>query len=137
MTDLQPEDENLDVLQNIELTFYYIFLRTPSLTDYEVLSALEALQKNYQSEALGKEPVLPRNPNSLTIYTAAHAICEMRLGRNAAIPIGVDVPGDVKITPITVETLVKNLKHLRKSLDHWNKQGGTRGYLNYISQFLQ
>ena len=137
MPDLPIDEENLDVQQNIELTIHYVHLRTPGLTDYEVDSALEALLKSYQGEAIGKAPVLPRTPNSLTVYTAAHAICELRLGRNAAFPLNPEQEIEGEIVPITVDTLLNCLKRLRKSVEHWNKQGGTRGYLNFISQFLK
>jgi len=137
MSDNPLEEENLDILQNIELTINYVRLGSEGLTDYEVVSALDALVKNYQSEAIDKDPVQPRNINSLKVYKAVHAICELRLGRNTAFPGGFEETEGGEFAPITVDVLLKNLKRLRKSVEHWNKQGGTQGYLNYISQFFK
>jgi hypothetical protein len=137
MPDLPVEEENIDVLQNIEMTIHYLRLGAAGLTDYEVDRALEALVKNYQGEAIGKEPVLPHNPNALIVYTAVHAICDLRLGRNDAFPDGFEKSSEGEFVPISVDTLIKALKRLRKSVALWNKQGGTQGYLNYISKFVK
>jgi hypothetical protein len=37
---------------------------------------------------------------------------------------------------LSPEVMTQCLKRLRKSLEHWTKEGGSQGYLTYISQFL-
>ncbi len=137
MPDLPAEEDNLDILQNIELTIHYVHMGTPDLTDYEVDRALETLLKNYQGEAIGKTPAEPHNLNSLKVFTAVRAICNLRLGRNESFPDGFEMTESGDFAPITLADLTSALKRLRKSLEHWNKQGGSQGYLNYISQFVE
>ncbi len=38
--------------------------------------------------------------------------------------------------PIPLEVLVTCLKRIRKSIKFWSKQGGRRGYLNYVDGFI-
>ena len=78
---------------------------------------------------------MPRNPLSVEVYEAMRAICEVRLGR-APIPKGFKKIVGGKIEPVSIEVILKCLKRIRKSVDLWTKQGGSQGYLNYISQFL-
>lgn len=38
--------------------------------------------------------------------------------------------------PIPVDTLIKVIRRLEKSVKLWNDQGGRQGYLEYIARFL-
>ncbi len=62
-------------------------------------------------------------------------MCEWRLGREA-----IDTEEkhlQMKVTKsLSVEEMIVCLKRIRKSVETWNKQGGRKGYLEYIDQFL-
>jgi hypothetical protein len=40
------------------------------------------------------------------------------------------------IEPVSHDILITCLKRIRKSVRYWNKQGGRRGYLAYVREFL-
>lgn len=135
MSEMPFEEEHMDVLQNIEASIHAVHLQNPELTDYEVDSALEALQRTYQRESIGKPAILPRNPRSAEVYEAARAACEIRLGR-APLSKSSEEAGAIEIPPVPLEIILKALKRIRKSVDYWTKQSGRQGYLDYISQFI-
>jgi len=128
------EEKNLDVLQNIEWSIVGVYKSHPQLTDYQVDAALEALGRTYQHEKTGGEPVLPKNPLAKTVYEAVRQICEWRLGREQAV----DEEGQpMSIKPLTIDEIQDCLKRIRKSVNYWNKQSGTTGYLEYITKFVR
>ncbi len=128
------EDEYLDVFQNIEASIVEIYRDYPDLTDYQVQSAFEALQRTYQGEISGRSAVLPRGEQSRIVYSAVKSVCEWRLGRVQAVD---EEEQPLSLEPLTVDEIITVIKRLRKSVDTWNKQSGTQGYLNYIRQFIR
>lgn len=135
MDDEEFFDENLEVLQNIEATVVHLYHTNPSLTDFEVMQAYEALMRNYQRESTGKEPVIPRGEASRKVYEQVREICEWRLGRSDIY----DDKGkavETGFTPLQPSEMVQCFKRLLKSARMWNKDAGRQGYLNYIEGFL-
>jgi hypothetical protein len=129
------EEQNLDVLQNIEYAILGIYRSKPELTDFQVDSALEALGRTYQREKVGGAAFLPKSSQSVEVYQAVKTMCEWRLGRETLVDEeGQPMPSGPE--PLTVDEIQACLKRIRKSVALWNKQGGTRGYLDYISHFL-
>lgn len=128
------EEEYLDVLQNIEGVIVGFYRQNPTLTDYQVDSAMESLGRTYQREKTGGAPVLPKNELAKGVYDAMKGICDWRLGKVDMV----DEEGSPMTVPdpLTVDEIQLCLKRLRKSVATWNKQGGSQGYLQYISQFL-
>jgi hypothetical protein len=129
------EEEYLDVLQNIESAIVSVYRKQRDLTDFQVDSAFEALGRTYIREKTGGAPVLPKNPLALEVYESMKLICDWRLGRETS-PVEEGAPPQLEAEVLTVDVILSCLKRLRKSLSTWNKQGGTRGYLDYISQFV-
>ncbi len=130
---MQPEDEYLDVLQNIEAAIVAFYRDHPELTDYQVDAAFEALIRTYQREKIGGQAVLPKGSLAQDVYRSIKMTCDWRLGRENVVdeegqPLGVE--------PLTIDEIQACLKRLRKSLATWNKRSGTQGYLNYIRQFI-
>ena len=126
------EEENLDILQNIESSINAVYKVDRNLTDYEVDSALEALLRTYSGQAGGKPPVVPHNPLSLKVYENVREICDIRLGKK---PLEKKDKKTLALEPVEMDLMLKCLKRVRKSVQYWNKQSGTRGYLDYIRQF--
>jgi hypothetical protein len=132
------EDEYLDVLQNIESAILSVYRTRPELTDYQVDSALEALSRTYTKEKSAGEtgevsPILPKSDLAREVYNAMKVTCDFRLGRVNAVD---EEEQPISVKPLTIDEMVACLKRLRKSVRLWNKQSGTHGYLDYISQFL-
>jgi hypothetical protein len=40
------------------------------------------------------------------------------------------------LPPKTVEEMIACLKFIRRSIERWNKRGGQRGYLDFVSQYV-
>lgn len=129
------QEEFLDVLQNIEQAIVSVYRDHRDLTDFQVDSALEALSRTYQREKITGAPVLPKNNLSLAVYESMKMMCDWRLGRENMVDEE-GAPMQTGMYVLTIDEILACLKKLRKSVSFWNKGGGTRGYLEYISQFL-
>ncbi len=126
------EERYADVLQNIEFAIVDTDHRLPELLDYHVDAALESAVGQYAAEQLG------RTPRAVTlagarreVYEAVRNVCEWRLGRQHLGDISAALPEQK-----SVEEIVICLKRVRKSVQRWNKQGGRRGYLQFVSRYV-
>ncbi len=130
-------DRYLDVLQNIEAGIVMVYRRHPEMTDWQALSAVEALIRGYQAEARGRSFVPPSlDPLAQEVYDVVRVMCEWRLGRGAEF---VDEEGhtvEIAPEPISLDEIVACLKRVRKSINRWTKEGGRRGYLTFIEPYI-
>jgi hypothetical protein len=129
------EEEYLDVLKNIEMAILSIYRQQPELTDYNVDSALESLGRTYQREKTGGAAILPKNNLAMQVYGAVKTMCEWRMGR-ANLVDEEGQPMNAGDKSLSINEILACLKKIRKSVNYWNKESGTRGYLGYISRFL-
>lgn len=118
------------MLQNIEAAVVQVWRQHGELTNYAVARAYEAALTLYKEEARQHTP----KPVALTgldakVFEAVKGVCEWRLGRAPS-------PEESKVSPISLEDMVACLSRLRKSVEHWTKQGGRQGYLKFINDFL-
>ena len=69
------------------------------------------------------------------VYERCLLACEWQLGRGGIgeAPVGGRWRDEAELT---VYELVRCLKRLRKSIRLWHEQGGRRGYLSYVRQFI-
>ena len=56
---MKPEEEHLDVLQNLEFAIIEIWRAHPEMTDYSAQRAYEAARQFYRAELRGNPPTLP------------------------------------------------------------------------------
>jgi hypothetical protein len=130
---MRIEDEHVDVLQNLESAVAHLYRSHPELTDYPVQCAYDALAKAYAAEAKGREPK-PHEDDGLELELLRHLkpVCEWRLGRG-----GPDTEDAFpECDAIDVPTLVLCLQRLVKSVKKWNKYGGRRGYLDFMTRYV-
>jgi hypothetical protein len=130
---MRTEERYQDVLQNLEAVVVGLWRSHPDVTDYTVQRAYEAARGRYRAEATGRVP----KPVELTgldadLYAAIEGICEWRLGRRA-LDNDPELPSP---TPLRAEELVECFGRLQKSVERWNRVGGRRGYLEFLSRFL-
>lgn len=130
------EERYEDVLQNIEFGIIQVYHDHPEMTDWDALSAVEALIRMYQAEAKGRQA----RPPSLTslpqeVYQSARAMCELRLGRETLLDED-DRPVELGMQPLSLDEIIACLKRIRKSINLWSREGGRRGYLAYVDQFI-
>ena len=130
-------DRYLDVLQNIEAGIVMVYRRHPEMTDWQALSAVEALIRGYQAEARGRSFVPPSlDPLAQEVYDVVRVMCEWRLGRGAEF---VDEEGrtvEIAPEPISLDEIVACLKRIRRSINRWTKERGRRGYLTFIEPYI-
>ncbi len=132
------EDEYLDVLQNIEAAIVQVYKEHPEMTDWDALNAIQALGRVYQAEVRKRNlPAQPMAPLVQLTFDAVKAMCDWRLGRSGAFQVGSQLIPASDAKPKTVDEIVACLKRIRRSIEMWNKEGGRRGYLNFISQFVR
>lgn len=130
----QFEDEYLDALYNIESAVLTACRRMPSAEDYDALSAINALIRVYQAELNQRQPPAIRlGPAAENIRDAVQITCEIMLGRKPLMDEKGRLP---EMGTLTLAEVVACLKRVRKSIERWTKEGGRRGYLNFISEFL-
>lgn len=135
MSDQPFEEKYLGILQNIEAAILLVHRELPDLVDLQVDAAMEVLIRAYQAEETGRPMASPRSDSARAVYDAVRKVTEWRLGRQA---FANDEQQDVSIqAPSSVTEIISCLKRVRKSIQHWNKQNGRQGYLNYIDLFIK
>jgi hypothetical protein len=130
------EEEFEDVLQNLEFALVQVYRIHDEMTDWESETAVASLIRTYTAEERGRKPPnLRLKPLEQEAYDNVQAMCELRLGRSQLRDDsgeGIDFFGE----PIAVSDLVLCLKRIRKSIQLWRKEGGRRGYFEFVDQFL-
>ena len=129
------DEKYLDVMQNIESVIISAYKDDKSISDYSVMSILEALINMYTVEVTRRQPrPVKLSPQEQILFEGVREICEWRLGRGTLK----DNLGQSKVDvgKKTVEEILIILKRLLKSVKFWNREEGRQGYLNYIRRFL-
>ncbi len=44
---------------------------------------------------------------------------------------------NVPMTPKTVDEMIAYLQRISRSIEMWEKEGGRRGYFNFVSRFVK
>lgn len=130
------DDEYMDVLQNIEVAIIRVYREDRDLTDYEVDKVINGLIRAYQAEQQQRAYQKPDfSPLGEQVYKNVESMCNWRLGRTS---LESDDHRNISLTPdpITLEEAISCLKRIRRSVKKWNKRGGSRGYLQYVDQFI-
>jgi len=125
-------EKNLDVLQNIEFGIIEVYRADPSLLDVDAKDAIDALVRHYHAEEEQRTPPPARlGDRAQRVFLNVQGMCEWRLGRSG-------LPGATAETTsgIPVADLGKCLRKIQKSIPRWSGQGGRKGYLDFISQYL-
>ena len=106
-------EDYLDVLQNIEFAILSVFREHSTLSDYAVMSALDAAIGRYNAERRGHQPKpVSLRDHELLIYERVKDMCEWRLGRGE---MGGDGRAPTSPDPITTEEILACLRKIRKS----------------------
>lgn len=128
------EKKYLDVLQNIEFAIVSVYQEQSDLHDYEVMRAIEASIEFFRAEARGHTPKEVSLPAMETVlFQRLRAMCQWRMGQGKLGNESQLAPDERK----TADEIVACLRKVRKSVDRWNKQGGTQGYLRFVSEYVQ
>ncbi len=127
------EDKYFDVLQNIEKMIVDVFHENPSLLDYDVERALDALISYYRAKQIDRIPQQVRLKNvEQKVYDNVLSVCNWRLGITTQ---GFEVIAEEDFQK-NLDEIIACLKRIKKSMQQWNKHGGRQGYLNFVEQFI-
>lgn len=127
---MNPTEDHLDVLQNIEFAVAEVWKENPALNNYNVMRAYECAFEHYRALSREQQP----KASTLTgldgeVFQKVKEMCDWRLGLSKT-----EKPEE--LPPIPLEDMLACLRKLRKSVELWTKQGGRQGYLQFIDQFL-
>ncbi len=133
------DEKYLDVLQNIEFALMSIYRAHSEMTDWDALDAVQAMIRSFTAETRKQPtPAFRLRPIAQEAYDAVKGVCEWRLGRAPAELTGEQgQPIDMPMTAKTFDEIIACLKRIRRSIQMWQKEGGRRGYFNFVSQFVK
>lgn len=127
------EDKYLDVLQNIEFPIQVVYKNRQDLTDYDVLSAIEALIDFYTAEERKREPRdFKLSEKSIEVYNGVKEMCDFRIGR--VFPDDINPENTPK--PLSISEITNCLKTIKNSINKWTKRNGRQGYLNFVKEYM-
>lgn len=132
----QFEEKYNDTLRSMELTLVQQYRLMENLTDWEVKTAVNNLIRHYTAETRRRQP--PQlNQDALTqlVFDRLRTTCEGWLGREVLM----DEQGGVATlsdNALKGDEVIACLKRIRRSIEMWQKEGGRRGYFEFIDQFL-
>lgn len=125
-------EKNLDVLQNIEFGIVEVYRANRALLDIDAKDAMDALVRHYHAEEEQRTPpTMTLAERAERVFRSVQTICEWRLGRSS-------FPGETAApeSGMPISELVKCLREIQKSIPRWSRQGGRKGYLDFVSQYL-
>jgi hypothetical protein len=132
---MRIEEEHTDVMQNLEFAVATTYREHPEMADYAALRVYETLAEIYSAERAARpaRPV-PMSEIERELLDRVHEVCEWRLGRS---PLGGEVGGDglPPGEPLPLETMIRCLKRLVKSVNTWTRRSGRQGYLNFMTPY--
>lgn len=130
------EDQYNDTLRSMEIALVKAYRQHETMTDWEALNALNGLLRMYTAEQRRRTlPNITLKPLAQQSFDALKVTCDGWLGRAPLIDeFGQVVQlGD---NALTLTEVINCLKRIRKSVEMWQKEGGQRGYFNFVDQFL-
>ncbi len=130
------EEKYQDVLHNIETALVQVYRENDEMTDWEALTAVNNLIRTYNAVQRGRTaPNIKMDEFAQEAFDNVQFMCEWRLGR-AHMEDESGQAIDPGMEPKTVAEIIACLKRIRKSIELWQKEGGRRGYFNFVSQFI-
>lgn len=130
------EEKYNDVLRSMEIALVRAYREDETMTDWETLTAVNGLIRSYTAVARHRNPPnLKLSAQAQPSYDELKLVCEGWLGQKPIF----DEAGQMEELgeqALTVSEIIDCLKRVRKSVEMWQKEGGRRGYFNFVDQFL-
>lgn len=112
-------EKYIEILQPLEAYVATFYRQNPSMHDHDILRVYEALLKRIKARLTNFPLPPPKLAGiSLDIYTLHLNFLEKME------------------SSYSLQEIQECLKTLEKSLKRWNREQGSRGYLNFITQFV-
>ncbi|KAA3659572.1 MAG: hypothetical protein DWQ04_21945 [Chloroflexi bacterium] len=130
------EEQYNDTLRSLELALVRVYRKNDAVVDWHVGTAVNNLTRIYTAEQRKrKQPSLKMPPQTQQAFTNLQIACEGWLGR-APLFDEVGQISQLDQNNLTIAEIIACLKRIRRSIDMWQKEGGRRGYFEFIDQFL-
>ena len=131
------EEKYIDVLHNIETALVHAYDEHAEMSDWEARDAVKALMRMYKAERDGRAtPALKLKPLAQEAYNNVKMLCDWRLGRAIILTEDGKPPADLP-PPKTLDEMIACLQRILRSIEMWQKEGGRRGYYNFVSGFVR
>ncbi len=130
------EMKNQGTLASIELAIVACFRAQCGLTDHDSEEAINAVLPAYEPTKRDTSGRVARlGPMARDVFNNISAVCRvMSHPEGLATEAGEPLANDMRMPPISSETIGACLKRIRKSVQFWRRDGGLRGYLNFINE---
>lgn len=121
--------DHSDILYKIEMVVVACCAETPSIKDAHILAVYEKLATLFDRRKR-KLPDLPVSlpPVLMDLYISLKMVCESRI-------LG-DPNETLEANNVPPGVMVQCLKKLIGSVKLWSKEGGAKGYIQFISQHV-
>ncbi len=117
---LRTQRNHFDILQTIESCIAAVYADHSELDDTQAILAMRALLRTYMTGSSLPPPLTP---------LAAEIYAEIQQALVPRIPASPS-------TKASFKPILDSLECVIDSAEFWHRQGGVRGYLEYMSQFL-
>lgn len=130
------EDKYNDQLRSMEMALVITYREHEEMTDWETLEAINAAIRTYTAEQRRRQtPTLALRPLTQQSYIALKLTCDGWLGRAPVFDESGQM-AELGEQALSLTEILDCLKRIRRSVEMWQKEGGRRGYFNFIDQFL-
>lgn len=130
------EERYNDTLRSMELTLVQQYRQLENLTDWEVKTAVNNLIRLYTAETRRRpDQVFRQDALTQLVFDRLRFTCAGWLGREPLLDergTAVTLTGQA----LRLDEVIACLKRIRRSIEMWQKDGGRRGYFEFIDQFL-
>ena len=130
------EEQYNDTLRSMELALVRVYRNDDSVVDWHVGTAVNNLTRSYTAEQRKRKALsFKMPPQTQQAFTDLQTACEGWLGR---APLFDEAGQTIELdqNKLTISEIIACLKRIRRSVDMWQKEGGRRGYFEFIDQFL-
>lgn len=130
------EEQYNDPLRGIELAIVRIYREEDALVDHQTLKAINGLIRVYTAVTRRRNPpTLKLDDLSQKVFDDVQLVCEGWLG-NKPIFDETGQMAEAGDRALQLSEVIQCLKRIRRSVEMWQKEGGRRGYFEFIDGFL-
>lgn len=130
------EEKYNDTLRSIELAIVRVYREESALIDYQTLSAVNSLVRVYTAVSRRRNPpALKLDHVTQKVYDSIKLACDGWLGQAPVFDESGQM-AELKEDALEVSEVIQCLKRIKRSIEMWQKQGGRRGYFEFIDKLL-
>lgn len=130
------EERYNDVLRSMEIALVRAYREDEAMTDWETLTAVNGLIRVYTAVQRHRPlPELKLHPLAQQTYDELKRVSDGWLGQAPVMDEAGQI-ADLGDKALALPEVLDCLKRIRKSVELWQKEGGRRGYFEFVKHFL-